>query len=154
VLGCLLGSARRRRLAGRAVGRLVPGAGRGGDGVGRRQDARLDRRLPGPQGGAGGALLRRTLGRPGGTGPDVAARPPAQGPAAVRRLPCRRRNRLAVRRPPARRLVSAPAMSGAAPRPRTSLRREVLILLPAAVLLLVVLSTFTLFTYRGAIALA
>jgi signal transduction histidine kinase len=45
-------------------------------------------------------------------------------------------------------------MSVAAPRrPRSSLRREVLILLPAAVLLLVVLSTFTLFTYRGAIAL-
>jgi signal transduction histidine kinase len=37
--------------------------------------------------------------------------------------------------------------------PRFGLRREVLILLPAAVLLLVVLSTFTLFSYRSAIAL-
>jgi signal transduction histidine kinase len=45
-------------------------------------------------------------------------------------------------------------MSAAQPRrPRSSLRREVLILLPAAVLLLVVLSTFTLSTYRGAIGL-
>jgi signal transduction histidine kinase len=45
-------------------------------------------------------------------------------------------------------------MSPAAPRrQRSSLRHEVLILLPAAVLLLVVLSTFTLFTYRGAVTL-
>jgi nitrogen fixation/metabolism regulation signal transduction histidine kinase len=38
-------------------------------------------------------------------------------------------------------------------RPRLSLRREVLILLPAALLVLVVLSTFTLFSYRGSLNL-
>ena len=38
-------------------------------------------------------------------------------------------------------------------RPRLSLRREVLILLPAALLILVVLSTFTLFSYRGSLNL-
>ncbi|HEY4590967.1 MAG TPA: hypothetical protein VIJ61_01085, partial [Thermoanaerobaculia bacterium] len=39
------------------------------------------------------------------------------------------------------------------PARRLGLRREVLILLPVALLLLVVLSTFTLFSYRNAIAL-
>lgn len=38
-------------------------------------------------------------------------------------------------------------------KPRFSLRREVLILLPAALLILVVLSTFTLFSYRGSLDL-
>lgn len=37
--------------------------------------------------------------------------------------------------------------------PRLSLRREVLILLPAALIVLVVLSTFTLFSYRGSLNL-
>jgi signal transduction histidine kinase len=48
--------------------------------------------------------------------------------------------------------MTAPARP---PRParRLGLRREVLILLPVALLLLVVLSTFTLFSYRNAIAL-
>ncbi|MEO6193836.1 MAG: ATP-binding protein [Thermoanaerobaculia bacterium] len=43
--------------------------------------------------------------------------------------------------------------SPARPPRRLGLRREVLILLPVALLLLVVLSTFTLFSYRNAIAL-
>ena len=38
-------------------------------------------------------------------------------------------------------------------KPRLSLRREVLILLPASLLILVVLSTFTLFSYRGSLDL-
>src|SRR5262249_34045584 len=48
---------------------------------------------------------------------------------------------------------SRPMSPETRPARRLGLRREVLILLPVALLLLVVLSTFTLFSYRNAIAL-
>src|SRR6185295_2097867 len=148
-------SARRGRAA-RGLARLVPDPARGGHGAGRHQDARRDRRLSGLEGSVGGAFFRRALGGDGGPRADVLGQPRGQVQAAVRRLPRPGRAGCPLRRRAARPGVRAPAMKpGGESRPwrRLGLRREILILLPVALLLLVVLSTFTLFSYRNALSL-
>src|SRR6185295_11216403 len=146
----------RRRPAARRLGNLVPPAARGRHGLRRRQDAGDDRRLPRLAVDAGRPLRRDSRRRGGRPRPArvEAARHPRE--AALRRLPgARRAGRPVLRRADFDRVFEA-ALAGPGPlamrrSPRLGIRREILILLPAALLLLVVISSFTLFSYRNAV---